>query len=340
MSERVKTIARTVLPSSLYRGARTVLHTAQPILDWLLGSGVGLHFALTFGVPSTLLVFGDAPGDNLLCTAVLREFRKRNRDKLAMISNFPELFEGSNDAMCVVPLRGSQYQSFAKIWGRDFRQVHYIIGSHEQGSIPPHRHIIAELCARAGITGLTAIRPYLFLTENERGKAAWANGNIAIQSSGLASSFPMHNKQWYPERFQAVVNALYNEFDFVQVGSAIDPKLDHVDDLRGTSIRESAAILHHSRLYVGTAGFVMHLARAVECPSVIIYGGREAPWQSGYICNANLYTPLACAPCWRWNTCDFDRKCMKDISVEDVVFQIREMINKRRNPLSVETVLI
>ena len=79
----------------------------------------------------------------------------------------------------------------------------------------------------------------------------------------------------------------------------------------------------------------MHLARAVECPCVIIYGGREAPWQSGYICNFNLYTPLPCAPYWRWNGCECDRQCMREIGVADVVSAIRQMMERPRGPLEV-----
>jgi hypothetical protein len=84
----------------------------------------------------------------------------------------------------------------------------------------------------------------------------------------------------------------------------------------------------------------MHVARAVECPSVIVFGGREAPWQTGYICNFNLYSAVPCAPCWRSNTCEIDRQCMRDISVDDVVSAIRQMLERPRNPLPIETVYI
>jgi hypothetical protein len=334
MLDGAKSFGHKILPTRVYRRVHTILH-------WILAFGIGLRFVATSGVPRMLICFGTNPGDNLLCTAVLRELRKRNRGKLGMISNFPELFEVTNDAMSVSPLWGDLYRKFARIWRRDFRVVHYLVGEAEDRIIPPKRHIIAELCARAGILGPVAVRPYLLLTDNEKTLTAWAKGCIAIQSSGLDSTFPVRNKQWYPERFQAVVNALHREFDFIQLGSAADPTLENVKDLRGaTSIRESAAILHHTRLYVGNVGFLMHLARAVECPSVIVYGGREAPGQSGYICNANLYTALPCAPCWRFNTCDFDRMCMKEIKVEDVIFEIRELMRKPRNPLAIETTVI
>jgi ADP-heptose:LPS heptosyltransferase len=157
-----------------------------------------------------------------------------------------------------------------------------------------------------------------------------------IQSSGMGARHLIRNKQWYEARFQSVVDALIGEVEFIRVGSATDPVLQNANDRPGTTgIRETAAILHHARLYVGTVGFLMHLARAVECPCVIIYGGREAPWQSGYICNFNLYTPLPCAPYWRWNGCECDRQCMREIGVADVVSAIRQMMERPRGPLEV-----
>jgi ADP-heptose:LPS heptosyltransferase len=63
----------------------------------------------------------------------------------------------------------------------------------------------------------------------------------------------------------------------------------------------------------------MHLARAVKTRSVIIYGGRIKAWQSGYPCNENIETNPPCSPCWQNNNCDYDQKCMSDISVKDVL---------------------
>jgi len=151
----------------------------------------------------------------------------------------------------------------------------------------------------------------------------------------------MHNKQWFPARFQTVVEVLSKKYHFIQLGSLADPPLQHVRDLRGkTSLRESGAILSKATLLLGSVGFLMHLARAVECPSVIIYGGREAPWQSGYTCNKNLYSPVSCAPCWFWNRCDFDRMCMKSISADEVIEAIEEQLSRRRDHLVVDTALI
>src|SRR5205823_6495421 len=153
--------------------------------------------------------------------------------------------------------------------------------------------------------------PYVVLSESEKrtGKIAH-RPQIAMQSSSLSARFPMRNKQWPAERFQTVADALKDEFDLVQVGASSDPPLTGALDLRGTSVRQLAAILSASRLFIGLAGGLTHLARAVECRSVIVYGGREHPSQSGYSANENLYWSGPCAPCWQRNDCSYDRVCM------------------------------
>ena len=347
MLRGAKTLAQLILPQPACRAIRDLW---EDLRDWVAVFGFWVRFAAKRApLPKTLLYFGFRPGDDLLCTALLRELRKRGKDGLLMVSDHRALFAGNHDPTYVRPLWARYYrdgstvaicQRFAQIFGGQFTRPEYAPLDVEDRRKQPRRHIIAEMCARVDITGPVTIRPYLALSDEERSLATWASGHIVIQSSGLAARHPMLNKQWHADRFQGVVDALAGELSIIQLGSSEDPPLQHVNDLRGTtSIRETAAILSHARLYVGTVGFLMHLARAVECPSVIVFGGREAPCQSGYICNSNLYSAVPCAPCWRANTCEFDRRSrMSDISVDDVVSAIRQMLQRSRNPLAVETV--
>jgi Glycosyltransferase family 9 (heptosyltransferase) len=346
MLRDARALAKSILPPAARQAVRDIWEDSR---DWIGVFGFWLSFAATHvPLPKVLLYFGFAPGDDLLCTAVLRELRKRGKDRLLIVSDHRELFAGNHDPSYVRPLWARYYRDgstvsicrrFVRIWGGQFTRPEYAPPAGGDRRKAPARHIIAEMCARVGITGPVAIRPYLDVDEEEKSSATWARRQIVIQSSGMAARHPMLNKQWYQDRFQGVVDALEGEVDFIQLGSATDPALQHVNDLRGaTSIREAAAILNHARLYVGTVGLLMHLARAVECPGVIVFGGREAPWQSGYVCNLNLYSAVPCAPCWRANTCEFDRRCMSDISVADVVSAIRQMLERPRNPLAVETV--
>ncbi len=96
-------------------------------------------------------------------------------------------------------------------------------------------------------------------------------------------------------------------------------------------------MLRNCDLFVGLVGFLMHLARAVECPGVIVYGGRETPETTGYSCNVNLKSSPECSPCWYYSRCDFERKCLTEISVAEVVEAIRTFLEAEvPRPLGVD----
>jgi hypothetical protein len=293
------------------------------------------------GRPRHLVYFyGVTPGDDLMCTVVLREMRKRGRQGIWMMSQFPGLFEGNHDIDAVVPF-DERYDRMVKlVRGRSW-YIHY--GGHDEvtdRSPLPQRHIISLMCQAGGISGPVTLRPYMFLTDAERSAGRIAPKQIALHSSGLSARTTMRNKEWFTDRLQQVVHALRGDYTLVQLGSPQDPPLDGCSDLRGkTSIRESAAILANSTLFLGQVGFLMHLARAVERPSVIVYGGREMPWQSGYSCNTNLATMLPCSPCWRWNACHnpVERACMRQIGVEEVIAAVHERAARADQPLAEDT---
>jgi len=127
----------------------------------------------------------------------------------------------------------------------------------------------------------------------------------------------------------------------VQIGGSNDLKLEGAMDLRGkTTLRQTAAILANSLVFVGLVGFVMHLARAVDCRSVIIYGGREKPSITGYVANKNLYSQVRCAPCWLRNACEFNHKCMDMVTVEQVIAATADQISRYGTLLEVQTAVV
>jgi hypothetical protein len=295
---------------------------------------------IRLGLPRHLVFFyGMTPGDDTMCTAVLHEMRRRGRRGIWMMTRFPELFQGNGDVDAVVPFDG-RYERLVNWLGGRAWYAHYGGHDHEMDQSPiPDRHIIALMCQACGITGPVRLRPYLTLSEAERRAAGAGGRQIVLHSSGRSAHSAMRNKEWYPDRLQQVVNRLRGDYTFVQLGSTQDPVVDGCVDLRGrTSIRESAAIIANSTLFLGQVGFLMHLTRAVDRPAVIIYGGRERPWQSGYSCNTNLFSSPACSPCWRWNSCDnpVERACMREINVEQVVEAVIDRAARADEPLAVD----
>jgi ADP-heptose:LPS heptosyltransferase len=198
------------------------------------------------------------------------------------------------------------------------------------------------MCAMAGIRGEVELFPKIFLSEEEKQARKRVPGRqIAIQSANLQAHWPVRNKQWPVERFQMVADALKHHFNLVQLGVPSDPPLQGALDLRGkTTPRQSAGILAASHVFVGLVGALMHMARAVDCRSVIVYGGREHPLQSGYTANENLYWDGPCAPCWEASACDFDRLCMKEIAPEAVVSAARRLAECSGEPLAVDRLTV
>jgi len=315
------------IPRRIYRGTR---YRSAAL-------GLFLKTLSRHGTPDVLVAFGAGLGDQLLCTAVLHEFRQRGYRKLWLMSNSPELFDLNPDVDVVVSPNKSFVDLMRRIGRRVISPAYAQHIAAEDRDIPPKRHIIATMCERSAISGEVSLRPYVMLAADERIHGRIAANQIAIQSSGLGARYPMRNKEWYPERFQAVVESLRGEYTFVQLGAASDPPLEDVIDLRGkTTLRQTAAILSQSLAFVGQVGLLMHLARAVDCRSVIIYGGREAPEQSGYSCNENLFSAVPCAPCWKWNTCEYDRMCMREIGVDAVMRALRSQIERHGQPLAID----
>ena len=269
-------------------------------------------------------------GDDLLCTCIFRELKKRSAKNIVIRSAYPDIFQHNKDVTKVVSKKFPVFAG-AMIHGLNLFQLTYYF--------PLKEHFLSSMCRMAGITGEVMLRPYLFLQPDELAAGRFFDRQIVIQSAGIGSTRPMKNKEWFPERFQEVTRQLQSKASLIQLGTPLDPPLKGALDLRGkTSFREAAAILANSLIFVGQVGFLMHLARAVDCRSVIIYGGREAPEMTGYIANNNLVGITPCAPCWEENKCDHDRECMKMISSDVVVNAAIEQIARHGSPLKTELV--
>jgi hypothetical protein len=278
------------------------------------------------GRPAALVYFGQAAGDDLLCTAVVDALVASGTAPVWMMSTRPDLFLHNPAVAHVVPYDEGLAYAMALLGVRRIRLRYHDYVPGEDRSLAPPEHIIRLMARRAGVEDRVHVVPRLYLAADEREQGRLAPQQIAIQSSARGAGMPIGNKEWGPDRFQSVVDALKGEFTFVQVGLPVDPVLAGAVDRRGVGIRPSAAIVASSTAFVGLVSFFMHVAKAVGTRSVIVYGGREHPSQSGYADNLNLFTAMECSPCWLWNRCPYDRDCLRRIAVSDVVAAIRQVV--------------
>ena len=317
------------------------MSTPVEIAGRIVSPFAGVVNRVRYGFPSRYFQGAGRISDDLMCSTVLRESRKRGKRSLAVVTRNPGLFEKSPDVEKIIVETDARLNR----WGRAGLPVitlaHSGYDPERDLDLPPDEHILIRMCRLAGLGGPVELRPYIFLTPAELAAGKLAENQVAIQSTGLASTQAMNNREWYPQRFQELCAQLRSDVRVVQVGSASDMKLEGAIDLRGqTSLRQTAAVLANSLVFIGLVGFLMHLARAVECRSVIIYGGREKPAQTGYVANKNLYSQVRCAPCWLRNPCDFNRKCMDMITVEQVIAAAADQISRYGTLLEVQTAVL
>lgn len=300
------------------------------------------QWLMRHGLPQGLYYYDGGIGDELLMTTVFHEMAKRGMPRPSFMSRYPSLFTHNPDLGTPLPWDARLLELY-KALGRKPIYPCYMYEKIAEADVhycPPYP-MVARMCKMCKIFGSVDIRPYFYLTDDEKHAGQVARRQVAIMSSGMSALHKHLNKQWLPERYQAVVHAFQGQYDFVQVGDASDPPLEGALDLRGkTSIRQTAAVLSQSLLFVGQIGFLMHLARAVDCRAVIVYGGREMPFQSGYTCNENLYTPLTCSPCWKENHCDFGRECLTRIQPEHVIAAIGRQMERAGEPLALDSYTI
>jgi hypothetical protein len=313
--------------------ARLARLAATPLL--------GLFNRARLGFPHHYFAGSGGIGDDLLCSTVFHELRKRKARGIAFTTQYPALFQGNTDVDTIIDCPRPRLGRWLRE-GLPFVRLGY--STHDPATDqdePLAEHILVKICRVAGITGPIEQRPYLFLRPEELAAGRLAENQIVIQTSSLAAAHAMRNKEWYPERFQEVCDHWQAIGTVVQIGSAGDPPLKGAIDLRGqTSLRQSAALLANAAVFIGLVGFLMHLARAVNCRGVIVYGGRERPQQTGYAANINLIGAPLCSPCWLRNRCDYDHTCMRMILPETVIEATRQQLAKQGTPLETETALL
>lgn len=279
-------------------------------------------------------------GDDLLCSAVFRELKLRGMGRVSFATAYPELFLGNLDVERIFSGRMREISSIP-LGKRLIRLGYAEYDPVQDRDLHAEEPMIATICRLSGIRGEISLRPYFYLGDDEVASGIIHPHQIVVQSSGMSGAHPMKNKEWMPSRMQAVCDILQRNYRLIQIGSPLDPPLVGCLDLRGkVGLRGAASILANAHLFIGLVGFPMHLARSVDCPSVILYGGRESPRQTGYIANKNLSVPASCAPCYLRNRCGHDHICMTSISVEMVLDAVEACDIRSGKSLPVEKFII
>ena len=186
--------------------------------------------------------------------------------------------------------------------------------------------------------------PQLFVSEDDTRAALRILDTVGIVGQPWVMIHPAARypfKAWPAERFAALGDALHEQgFQVVLVGTRNDRLLETeilqyakrslVSLIGKTSLLELAALMKHCRLLIGNDTGPMHMAAAVGCSVVALFGPSDpAVWGPRGTQVHTIYKGLDCRECFYPGCSRGEQSCMKLITVEEVVRKAEACLKDR-----------
>jgi ADP-heptose:LPS heptosyltransferase len=249
-------------------------------------------------------------GDVLMCTPVMRELKRLRPDcRIRFYTDLPSLVRGLPYIDAVLPAASAPFG---------------VVFPEYQSAIPSETHLSRLLGESLGVR-VADIRPDCVVDRDlvVRFREMWRQlPRPHIVVNRRASDWTP-NKDWPAPYWEALIGRLSRHAGVVEIGAAAAGVAEKFGagyiDLRGrTSLEELVAVIAAADLHVGPPSGPVHIAAATGKRSVVVIGGYEGPGNTAYPSDIALYTPVACAPCWRQTPCPYGLKCLHAISPDQV----------------------
>ena len=199
-----------------------------------------------------------------------------------------------------------------------------------------------QVASQLGVHGALG-QPEVFVSDREEAVAQRLLEEEGLQGHPWVMMHPAARywfKAWPAERFAALSDRLAKQgIAVVLVGNHKDQMIAGEIQARAeskpvslmgrTSILELAALMKHCLLFVGNDGGPMHIAGAMGCPVLALFGPTDpAVWGPRGDRVRVVYKGLDCNACFLPGCLRGDESCMKLITVEEVYSVAIQMLAK------------
>lgn len=164
------------------------------------------------------------------------------------------------------------------------------------------------------------------------------NARIAVICPGARS----HIKRWGVEGFAAVADRLVQKSHLQIIFSGEPDEEDIIREVLGcmshpahsavglVTIRQLAALMRRAELVITNDSASLHVASAVETPTVAIFGPTDENKYGPTAKNSvTVRRKLFCAPC-ETAQCRFNHECMRFISADELYDAAASLLEKKR----------
>ncbi|EKD49665.1 MAG: hypothetical protein ACD_63C00076G0003 [uncultured bacterium] len=183
----------------------------------------------------------------------------------------------------------------------------------------------------------------IFVSDKDRKKA-----QVVLATNGLERGkqyVVMHAfagwrpKEWPKDRFAKLADYIREKYDLRTVLVGTEEEADGILEIQDlaksvplnvagqTTVKETAAIIEGAKFFVGNDSGPMHIASAVQTPTVALFGQnipkRYGPWQNKSIA---IYHKIECSPCEQIR-CVRKPTCMELITLDEVKKAVDKMLS-------------
>ncbi len=281
-------------------------------------------------------------GDAIIVTPTIKALREKYSDyKITLLSMQPwsEIFEGNPyiDELVTLPNRSYKiinHRIYDIVTSKflTFKRWEYVFQLNCLDHYPEYRrtslHLRDFYASMAGVYPLKDKKYYVFISDNEKNEVNQILKNLKIDEKKyvvIHTNAGWSLKNWDSKKWVQLINLLYKEFGYKTIlvggnGEGINIEIKYLYNLAGKlKIKEVAAMIKFSKLFIGLDSGVTHLASSMDVPVIMLFGNTHPkvaePNCSRYIC---IHSSASCEiPC-SLKFCSKKINCTSLISVESV----------------------
>jgi len=278
---------------------------------------------------------GNAIGDQLCMSAIVRLIDEQYPFKIVIISSYPEIFYNNPRIwknigvlhFSLIASRILRFLSGSRLENFLFKNNKYSFVEYMRSSDRKLHLVEAHSLHFNNEITYKKIQNEIYFSKSEIKKYAkkfnLPESYSVIQPNSKRSYTP--NKQWSMENFQQVVDKR-NDIHWVQVGGQNEFLLNSVEDYRDeTTLRELFYIVSRSQFVFANEGLINHIASAFKVTSYVISSGFSSISLAKYDNSVFFDASGSCenSPCWLLDECGVSGKpCLSNIDPEIVATQL------------------
>ncbi|HSH95527.1 MAG TPA: glycosyltransferase family 9 protein [Roseimicrobium sp.] len=265
----------------------------------------------------TLLPPGGGIGDELLASGIVAEINRRNPAcTISLISRQTGFWKGHPKLVAIT---------------REAANPDDVFDLGYRWQVPSSENIFTLIGERVGLSvsvlkpSLPPLSPSMELVATlEKLPRPW----LVVQTDSSAWT---PNKNWGNSKWRQTVIELSRTYSVIETGNKSVLNTNDLHDrlvtVAGrTTLHDVAWLIGQSAVFTGPESGGMHFAAAFDKPAVIVFGGYTAPENFPYPGNHGLFTELSCSPCWLYEPCPWNLKCLAAIRPESVIEKVSSLV--------------